>query len=87
MDSKDKHRGPIFSAPLKALTFLIPFTLSLRVRLRLRAWTHILRFNLNLKFTFSPPFNIGFKGKVKLKSNGEYGSCSHGNDKARQVAI
>ena len=37
--------------------------------------THILRFNLTLKLTFSPYFIIDIKGKVKLKWSGEYGTC------------
>ena len=36
--------------------------------------THTLRYNLNLKLTLFPSYHIGFKGKVKLKWSGEYGS-------------
>ena len=38
------------------------------------SWTHILRFNLNLKLLpFPSSFSMDFKGKVKESE--EYGSC------------
>ena len=43
----------------------------------IKSWTHILRFNLNLKLTlFATRLHCFFKGKVKLKWSGEYGSSS-----------
>ena len=42
---------------------------------------------LTLNLRFSPPFYIGFKGKVKLKWSGEYGSSTSSAIKITKISI